>query len=264
MIYVNGGSVTDGTGLCDYQLIPNYPGNMKIRDIKIMNSWGVQRRNFLHNSLENYEMWSKMNYEKAWPNYAFKNYINNAAGGSSIFSICVNSIMDISNLLSRGIKITGICIDLPGFERLSLIKNNNADTHSSKRPKWIKSISPNHYHNLPKSLTNYFKESWSVRSSEDLLINALINISHLNSFTHDSLGFYPTYISSELNIEYCKTIIDNGVTDVGHYWLTQSRILDIDILLYKLHDTEFLADGHYDLEFHLKLGEYIKQKLNFE
>ncbi len=127
---------------------------------------------------------------------------------------------------------------------------------------WIKNVTPSHYHDVPDHLLNYFKESWSVRSIEDLLISSLINISHLNSFVHDTLGFYPVYISSGLDIEYCKGIIDNGVTGAGQYWLTQSRILDIDIILPKLHDTGFVADGHYDLEAHMKFGEHIKRGLN--
>ena len=259
MIYVNGSSHTEGTGLCDYTL-PNYPGDMKTRDTKIIESWSTYRRDFLTaGPKETYLNLTKMNYEKAWPNYAFSSYINKAQGGASIFSICINSIMDISEIISNGNSLTGVYIELPNFERLHLIKNNNVPMMPTE---WIRNVTPSHYHDIPPLLSNFFKESWSVRSVEDLLISSLINISHLNSFVHDVLGFYPVYISSGLDIEYCKQVVNTGVTAASQYWLTQSKILDININLPKLHDTGFVADGHYDLAAHIKFGEYIKRGLH--
>lgn len=253
MIYFNGDSHTEGEGLADY-LLTGYPGNIKERWTAVSKKWIDDRRKMFYSDLTLFKRVNQENRKLCWAATASENkdFLNSARGGSSLFNIVANSIIDLEKIDN----VTHVFIGLPDFSRLHLITKLYKELDY-----WIYDATPSSLEHVNKDFIEFFKQSWITRSDEDLLIHYLFEMTSLNTYVFNKFKIYPIYINFGLDIKNCISILENGTTNVGAVWLKTSRLLEVDINFNDFYLEEgYTCDGHYTKTTHDNFAKYIKER----
>lgn len=207
LIYANGDSLTEGVGLSDHIVFPEYPGNrqlhVKVTDWPVVRD-DLSRQRGLVDYLRN------ENKKRSWPTYLGKildaDVINEAIGGSSIFGILTRTIHDLEQLTIQGRIPDYVLIGLTSKERIPII-NRMPDKNNDDR--WTYTAHPRYFDHLDPTYRKYAKEYWRTLNDEELLIFFLYHCLHIKNYVKNKIGKDPIFLDTIDFFPKHKNIIEN-------------------------------------------------------
>ena len=273
MIYVNGDSFTAGTGLSDYEFIPDFEKYNK-HNISMPDYYQVRRKALTH-SEESYKIRNK---ELSWPARMGKilgtEVINAGEGGSSMSSILYRTLLDLTKLQMEGITPERVIIMPTSANRISLIQPDNAinsnpsEVLNTNRP-WIQSVVLGNIETNP-FIEPFIKETILIQPESALTIKWLLEIALIKNVVNSLIGQHPIIVIPEFIITHIKSQLKmlNVINNPEFSELiSASDILNIDSTLL-MHPINCLPDRHYDNKSHEvfahKVAKYIQTLNNKE
>jgi len=187
LIYVNGDSFVEGTGLADHIMF-KYSARLSSKD------W-ITHRAKLMRDLETYHSLRSANQKLAWPacleNISGGEVINGALGGSSIHGIANRTITDLEALVASGKHPDYVFIGLTGIDRVMILNQT-----PTKETWWTLSAIPNYVSRLDKPKEKYVNTFWETHSDEELLILFLRECLLIKSYVNSKTGKDPIFLNT--------------------------------------------------------------------
>lgn len=259
IIYTNGDSFTDGVGLGDATIFPEYPGDQPTFNLNTCLAWS-KARNML---VKDRNLTEKLHIEDrkyCWPTCLGKlvgaEIINNAVGGSNIFSILARTIHDLEKLEKENKLPDYVIIGLTSEERIPIISDNKLGTIRN----WVHTAHPNHIDVLSKQYQNYAKEFWKSHSDDEMLIFFLYECLHLKHYVNYKTGKDPIFLNtSNVFCNYSDIVKNTQLPLLEEVW----NLLDFETLS---HRPSFVtigkplgntACGHWTKKANIKFAKFI-------
>lgn len=265
IIYVNGDSFTDGSGLGDHVVFENFPGNMIDRSLPTR--WGTTRSKILSSHPELRTLSKIENRKRVWAtqlkNYINAEIINEAVGGSGIFSILTRTIHDVTNLV-RNDKIPDlVLIGLTTCTRIPII-NTNPNPNNSDDSAWIHTALPTWNSQIDSRYRKYIDATWESHTDEELLLFFLYQCLHIKHYIKSITNKDPIFLNTTYMMdEYKKLVESSNIILLKEVWelLEFSKVSD-QISIYELSkDLPFLPCGHVTELAHAKYAKYVYENI---
>jgi hypothetical protein len=274
MIYVNGDSFTAGTGLSDYEFIPDFEKYNK-HNISMPDYYQV-RKKIVDQSREVYDAYHTRNKELSWPAQLGKilgtEVFNAGEGGSSMSSIGYRTLIDLTKLQMKGIIPERVIIMVTDENRITLIQTQHiiSDVIDTKL-NWIESHLLNNIAQKSTYGKSFIKETILVQSTTDLIIKWSLEIAMLKNIVKGLTGKYPIFAAPAFITRSIKQqLMNQNLLDVASFselFIAINDILDMDPMLL-LNPVGTIPDGHFDKISHevfaQQVAKYIQTLTNKE
>lgn len=263
LIYVNGDSFTDGVGIADSELFPEYPGHYRSYD-ELPRTWPAVRDDLV-NSRNMREQLRMENRARCWATHLGKllnaKVINEAVGGSSMFAILTRTVHDLEELAKNNQIPDYVIIGLTSEERVPII---NTTPPIQNDDYWIQTGHPSHINSLNSKYKKYAIEYWNSHSDEEMLLFFLYECLHLKNYVKLKTGKDPVFLNTSNGSGRYKNIINKTrIHLLKEAWdlaefdnvANQSKFLDI------AQKHGITACGHFLHEANIEYAEYIKKNI---
>ena len=264
LIYVNGDSQTDGIGLGDATVFPEYPGNSLHIDWDVINPW-VSLRAHLIESRNLADTLKQENRKRCWATHLGKladaEVVNEAVGGSTMFGILTRTIHDIDNLIKQNKIPDLVIIGLTTEERIPII-NDRPNIHDDSD--WIHTLHPMSIDHTDPIHQKYAKEYWTSQTDEAMLIFFLYKCLHIKHYVNAKLGIDPIFLNTSPYfytnfkiINYTKIHLLREVWDSLKFSAVHEQKSFFNVAV----QDGFTACAHFAEPGHIKYAKYVAEEI---
>jgi len=264
LIYVNGDSQTDGIGLGDSSVFPEYPGNMMNINWDIINPWASLRAH-LTESRDLADTLKQENRKRCWATHLGNLYsaevINEAVGGSTMFGILTRTIHDIDNLIKKNKIPDLVLIGLTTEERIPII-NDRPNIHDDSD--WIHTLHPMSIDHADPVHQKYAKEYWISNTDEAILTFFLYQCLHIKHYVNAKLGIDPIFLhTSPYFYKNFKIINYTNIHLLREAWdlLKFNDVHEQKSFFNVAHQDGFTACAHFVEPGHIRYAKYVAEEI---
>lgn len=261
-LYFNGDSHTEGAGLADADMFPDYPGDFAPGQFKLFDkSWIDKRQSHVDRDSQVYFKMREANLRLAYPARIQQllncEIYNGAVGGSGMFATMVRTMYDLEKFVEEDRIPNQVIIGLTTKERLGI---PNDQDYRDDVTVWVQTAMPVTLSHLDPKFQKFATAYWTSHSDEQLLILFLYQCLSIKYTVKSITGKDPIFVNTSSIWEKTHDLAENTNNSMlKSVW----KLLNFDTIIKQtsLQEIGFrsgqVADGHFVKEAHTEYAKYL-------